>query len=202
MDSLYNNTNFLPEGNRCNFEDLKIYGPFQCSYAEPTPEQQQQCYEVVLRLQNILLGEQCINHYCGKIFNYRIGKATSLVKNLYDFFFVILVKEVKFTYSPQFGINLWPGQLGYTRCPEAEELLHSHVSLVFGDYITETTTFLRYHIKFRYNHIFDNKFRKLFLQKTIASLLHFAISIGKLHTMQTSIVNALKLIQIDNLRHV
>ena len=68
------------------------------------------------------------------------------------------------------------------------------------DYITETTTFLRYHIKFRFNKNFNTTFRKEFCKQVIQCLLKFAISIQKMHTMKTGIQNALQLIQIHQSR--
>lgn len=198
-NSLYNNT-FLPEATQCNFEDLKVYGPFQVSYDEPLEHELQELYKTVDSIISSILTQKVVNSFCKQIFNYRIVKAESFIKNIFDFLHILLYKPVKFTYSPQFGINLWPGKLSYVRLPTIEEMIQPHVSLLFMDYITETTTFLRYHIKFRFNQKFDISFRKKFCKQVIQSLLKFSISIRKLHTMKTGIQNALELIQIHQLR--
>ena len=198
-NSLYNNT-FLPEATQCNFEDLKVYGPFQVSYDEPSEQDLQELYKMVDTIISSILTPKVVNSFCKQIFNYRIIKAESFIKNIYDFLYILLYKPVKFTYSPQFGINLWPGKLSYVRLPTIEKMIQPHVSLLFMDYITETTTFLRYHIKFRFNQKFDILFRKKFCRQVIQSLLMFSISIKKIHTMKTGIQNALKLIEIQQLR--
>jgi len=197
MNSLYNNDNFLPEGNRCNFETLQIYGPCQMTYAEPTPYQIEELEKEVGNIINILLTDEYVYNYCATLFNYRIGKAQSLVKNLYLLFETILSRDVNFTYSPQFGINLWPGHLGYFKNELIENIIRSKESLFFTDFITETTTFLRYHIKFRFNNYFGLSFKKKFIFKITHALLLFAAKIHKLHVMQHSIINALDLIIIN-----
>lgn len=198
-NSLYNNT-FLPEATQCNFEDLKVYGPFQVSYDEPLEHELQELYKTVDSIISSILTQKVVNSFCKQIFNYRIVKAESFIKNIFDFLYILLYKPVKFTYSPQFGINLWPGKLSYVRLPTIEKMIQPHVSLLFMDYITETTTFLRYHIKFRFNQKFDISFRKKFCRQVIQSLLMFSVSIKKMHTMKTGIQNALELIQIHQLR--
>lgn len=196
MNSLYNNEDFLPEGNRCNFEALKIYGPCQMTYAEPTSNQLKDLEKDLEHIIDALLDDDHVYKYCSTLFNYRIRKAESLVKNLYLFFHTILYQTVHFTYSPQFGINLWPGHLGYFRNAKIEAILKQKESLFFTDFITETTTFLRYHIKFRFNHYFGLSFKKKFIFKVTRSLLLFGAQIHKLHVMQHSITNALDLIFI------
>ena len=198
-NSLYNNT-FLPEATQCNFEDLKVYGPFQASYNEPSEQEMQNLYKTVDNITSSLLTQKVVNSFCKQIFNYRIVKAESFIKNIYDFLYILLYKQINFTYSPQFGINLWPGKLSYVRLPTIENMVQPHVSLLFIDYITETTTFLRYHIKFRFNQNFNTAFRKAFCRQVIQCLLKFAVSIKKMHTMKTGIQNALQLIQIHQSR--
>lgn len=194
-NSLYNNT-FLPEATRCNFEDLKVYGPFQASYEDPSEHQLQNLQRMVNKMVSLLVTPEIVNSFCKQIFNYRIAKAQSFIKNIYDFLYVLLYKPVKFTYSPQFGIALWPGKLSYVRLPSVEAMLQPLVSSFFMDYIAETTTFLRYHIKFRFNSVFNATFKKQFCQQVIECLLSFANSINKMHTMQTGIETALLLLQI------
>lgn len=199
MNSLLNNDAFLPEGNRCNFEKLKIYGPCTMSYDEPAPNELQKIQKDALLIKEMLLDDINVYKYCGSLFNYRIGKAESFVKNLYILFNTILLHDVQFTYSPQFGINLWPGHLGYFRNKEIEEKVQTNVSLLFTDFITETTTFLRYHIKFRYNHMFHHGFKKIYILKVIKALLYFASTVNKVCVMQHSIENALNLILINKM---
>lgn len=198
-NSLYNNT-FLPEAKQCNFEDLKVYGPFQASYDEPSRIQLEELYKEVETIITSLLTDEVIDAFCKQIFNYRIKKAESFIKNLYDFLYILLYQPVNFTYSPQFGITLWPGKLAYVRLPSIEKIIQPHVSLLFMDYITETTTFLRYHIKFRFNNKFNSGFRKQFCGKVIKTLLMFSNTIKKMHVMKTGIENTLKLIQIHQSR--
>ena len=196
-NSLYNNT-FLPEATRCNFEDLKVYGPFQGSYEDPSEHHLQKLQSIVDNMILSLLSPETINSFCKQIFNYRIAKAESFIKNMYDFFYVLLYKPVKFTYSPQFGIALWPGKLPYVRLPIIETIVQPLVSSLFMDYITETTTFLRYHIKFRFDHVFHITFKKQFCQQVIECLLSFTNSINKMHTMKNGIETALLLLQINH----
>ncbi len=198
-NSLYNNT-FLPEATRCNFEDLKVYGPFQASYEDPSDYQMQQLCSTVDSMVSAILTPDIVNSFCKQIFNYRIAKAQSFVKNIYDFLHILLYKPVKFTYSPQFGIAFWPGKLSYVRLPTIESMLQPLVSSLFMDYITETTTFLRYHIKFRFDDVFNVAFKKQFCQQVIECLLTFANSINKMHTMKTGIETALLLLQIHQSR--
>tara|TARA_B110000008_G_scaffold279089_1_gene324852 strand:- start:1379 stop:1990 length:612 start_codon:yes stop_codon:yes gene_type:complete len=202
MDSVYNNTNFLPEGVRCNINNLQHYGPFTVSNEDPSQHEINCGTKCIENIKKILLKHSNIDYFCGSIFNYRIGKAESFIKNLYDFFRIILFKKIKFTYSPQYGINLWPGHLGYLKNETIENLMQDQLCVFFMDYIVETTTFLRYHIKCRYNDMFNNKFRKQYLLAVIQCLLIFGKKNNKLHIIKSCIENTLLLIQIDIVKKV
>ena len=160
----------------------------------------QQLHSTVDNIISSLLTPSIIDSFCKQIFSYRIAKAQSFVKNIYDFLHIILYKPVTFTYSPQFGINLWPGKLSYVRIPVVEKLLQPFVSSLFMDYITETTTFLRYHIKFRFDNMFHTSFKRQFCKQVIHCLLTFASSLDKMHTMKTGIETSLLLLQIHQHR--
>ena len=199
MDSLYNNT-FLPEGKRCNFEDLKFYGPTQITFAEPVREELKALKGKVSIIQEILLKEENVDSFCASIFNYRIGKAESLIKNLHDFFCILLLKKVKFTYSPQHGVNLWPSSLAYVHNMEIQNIIASRTKSFFTDYITETTTFVSYYIKFRFNDLFGSSFIIKYVSRVIKCLLLFAKKQQKMHIMKNSIKSSLNLLLINYLR--
>ena len=107
------------------------------TYAEPTLNQLKDLEKDLQHIIDALLDDDHVYKYCSTLFNYRIRKAESLVKNLYLFFHTILYQTVHFTYSPQFGINLWPGHLGYSRNAKIEAILKQKESLFFTDFISD-----------------------------------------------------------------
>ena len=79
--------------------------------------------------------------YISQILRYRVAKNESLMENLYKFLYLIKKKPIQFTYSPQYGLSLWPHDVGFQHIPAMEKYLHAAPHHFFADYITETTTF-------------------------------------------------------------
>ena len=50
--------------------------------------------------------------------------------------------------------------------------------IFFKDYITETTTFVRYHNQYRFDYMFGGKFKLQFIKNCVSSLIAFGDSIG------------------------
>lgn len=135
--------------------------------------------------------------YISQILRYRVAKNESLMENLYKFLYLIKKKPVQFTYSPQYGLSLWPHDVGFQHIPAMEKYLHAAPHHFFADYITETTTFLVYHIDFRFEDIFDKLFRETFLRQSIKNLLLVGVELGRSRLVQSVIKSSLLMLSIN-----
>ena len=184
-------TNFLSESNQCNFNKLKYVGPYRSNHAEPTAEEIAYGEKVAHEIMEFLL--QHTYNLCGKVFNYRVDTSESLIQNLYEFFYTLLYTKFKFCYSPNYGFTLWPGTLGFIRIDGVSSLVKDKLHILFEDYITETTTFVRYHYECRFNTIFQS-YKIPFLKAVMHSLIQFGASIGRQQLITDCIKSALNMI--------
>ena len=184
-------TNFLSESNQCNFNKLKYVGPYRTTHAEPTAEEIAYGEKLGHEIMHFLL--QHTYNLCGKVFNYRVDTSESLIQNLYEFFYTLLYTKFKFCYSPNYGFTLWPGTLGFIRIDGVSSLVKDKLHILFEDYITETTTFVRYHYECRFNTIFQS-YKIPFLKAVMHSLIQFGASIDRKLLITDCIKSALNMI--------
>lgn len=190
---------FLSEGNQCNLQNIQFVGPYHVTHEEPTQEELQHGKRQTHRLLQLLLDNTYV--ICGKIFNYRVNKSESFLQNLHDFFSILIYRKLHFYYSPQYGFSFWPNELGFISLKaidvffQEESMLH----VFFEDYITETTTFVRYHNQYRFDYMFGEAFRLQFIKKCISSLIEFGDSLGIKWLMISCIRSALDMLYIRRL---
>ena len=168
---------FLTEGNQCNF-DINVVGPYRVTHMDPAPDELHEGKVIAQQIKQLVLD----NTYaiCGKIFNYRINTSESLLQNLYDFFHSLLYTKMHLYYSPQYGFSFWPNQLGFVFLKEMDIFFKNKnkLHIFFEDFITETTTFVRYHNQYRFDYMFGGKFKLQFIKNCVSSLIAFGDSIG------------------------
>ena len=95
--------------------------------------------------------------------------------------------------KPDKGIGLWPIELGFFRDPFIENILKHKESIFFADYISETTTFLRFHFKCRLGKILN---KKRFIQNCIQDLLYYASLENRFNLMRDVIQVSLNMLGI------
>ncbi len=186
-----NNSVFLSESNQCNVANIKYVGPYRTTHEEPTNEELQNGIELAHALMKTVVA----NSYkiCGQLFNYRVHTSESFIQNLYEFFYILMYAKFQLCFSPQYGFSLWPTALGFVKLQEVKDLLQNRLHIFFEDYITETTTFIRYHYECRFNYIFQS-YKMLFLKQVVAALIQFGASISRQQLMTNCIKSALNMI--------
>lgn len=184
----------LLQGQRSNFNNLKFIGPYVSIHQEPSEQELLEGKQQAIKIRDIFLSTTYVHDFTKKIFCYRIDKSDSLIQNLYDFFVILLKKPIQLYYSPHFGFALWVFDLGFCRYDPICNILEKNTYVYFEDYITETTSFIRYHYDFRYNFIFKDEFRKQFICLVIQDLLKFSASLGRKDLMASCIECALNTI--------
>lgn len=183
------------EGNKCNSINIKKLKPYEDTHREPT-EHEYYWASNIFRNQFVpyINSSAFTNSFVGQMFRYRIGTRQSLVQNIYEFLSILVFKDINFVYSPDKGIALWPFELGFFRNKFLEQTLHAKEAIFFVDYISETTTFLRFHFKFRFGNLIK---KKEFLQSCIHSLLYYASLENRFHLMRDIIQLVLKMILLS-----
>ena len=184
----------LLQGQRSNFNNIKFIGPYVSIHQEPSENELLEGKLQAMKIRDIFLDKNYVHNFTKKIFCYRIEKSDSLIQNLYDFFAILLQKPIQLHYSPHFGFALWVFDLGFYRYKPICDILDKNTYIYFEDYITETTSFIRYHYDFRYNFIFKNGFRQQFISLVIQDLLEFSESLGRRELIASCIECALNTI--------
>ena len=145
------------EGNKCNHIDIKKLRPYEGTHKEPSRDEFFAANALVKKyISRYLNSRHFTNAFIKQLFRYRIKTRESLVQNLVEFFSIILKKSC-FVYSPNKGIAFWPLELGFVRDEYLEHHFKNKEHIFFGDFITETTTFLRFHFKFRFGNLINKK---------------------------------------------
>lgn len=180
------------EGNKCNNIDIKKLRPYEDTHKEPSRED---FLVADLLVKNHILkyinSRNFTNKFIKQLFRYRVKTRESLVQNFVEFFSIILKKKSCFVYSPNKGIAFWPLELGFVRDEYLEQHFKNKEHVFFGDFITETTTFLRFHFKFRFYNLIN---KKRFLKHCIDDILYFASLENRFHLMRDVIFVALNMI--------
>ena len=184
------------KGQRSNFDELQHIGPYHSIHDEPSPEELSLGNEQSIKINNIFLSDDFVHHFVSNIFSYRINKSESVIQNFYEFFTILLKKKKSLYYSPQFGISLWVYDLGFIKYEPLESILSENTYVYFEDYITETTTFVRYHYEYRYDNMWNYSFRILFAKKVMRELLKFGKSIKREFLISSCIECALNMLEI------
>lgn len=184
------------KGQRSNFNEIEHIGPYHSIHEEPSPEELRNGELESKKIKDIILSNAFISKFVSTVFSYRINKSESIIQNFYEFFTIILRKKIRLYFSPQFGISLWIHDLGFMKYPLLEDTLNQNTYVYFEDYITETTTFVRYHYEYRYDKSWDHQFRMAFAKKTIKDILTFSQSIGRELLVASCIQCALNMLEI------
>jgi len=185
-------TFILVDGSKCNNIDIKKLRPYEDSHKEPSREEFYAANASVKeQIYKYINSRKFTNKFIKQLFRYRINTRESLVQNLHDFFTIVLKKKSCFVYSPNKGIGFWPLDLGFVRDEYLEHKFQNKEHVFFGDFITETTTFLRFHFKFRFGNLIN---KKLFLRHCIYDLLYFASLENRFHLMRDVIMVTINMI--------
>ncbi len=184
------------QGQRSNFRNLQHIGPRTGLHEEPSEDQLHVGYDNAQRIKKLLLSKKFIETFTNKTFSYRIFKSEGLIQNLFEFFSILLKKQIKLYYSPNFGISLFVFDLGFIRFAELEKLLHEKPYIFFEDFISETTSFVTYHYDYRFDYLFDHSFRMNLIKKIIENLLNFADRLKRKYLLSSCIKCALDMLLI------
>ena len=167
-------------------------------HEEPTTEEKHMARSRAADFAAFLCGAG--NHvFVSQILRYRVAKDESLMENLYKFLYLVKKKTIQFTYSPQYGLSLWPHDVGFQRIEAMERSLQANPHHFFSDYITETTTFLLYHIDFRFPEIFNDAFREAFLLQSIRNLLRVGIRLDRSELLRSVLKSSLLMLRINEI---
>jgi len=184
------------QGQRSNFNEIQHIGPYHSIHEEPSTDELRLGDIESKKIKDIILSEHFISKFVSTVFSYRINKSESVIQNFYEFFTIILKKNMRLYFSPQFGISLWIHDLGFMKYPVLESILNQNTYVYFEDYITETTTFVRYHYEYRYDGMWDHAFRMTFTKKIIKDILKFSKSIDRELLVASCIQCALNMLEI------
>lgn len=187
------------ETSRINYQQSHEVKEQRLSHAEPSAHEKAKAKECMRSFAEFLCTEAGNEFYLGQILRYRIGKTDSLMENVYVLFNLILKTPVKFVYSSEYGIALWPHQIGFQHCPKLEKELEQSPNCFFDDYISETTTFLVFHTLFRFPELFEKQFRRAFYKQTLHTLLKIGKACERIKLVQAIIRSSILMHQINEL---
>lgn len=180
------------EGNRCNHIDIKKLKPYEDSHQEPTDAEYAYACDVVKnKLRPYLNSRKFSHNFIKQLFRYRINTCESLMHNVIELFSIMLRKKISFVYSPDKGISIWPMELGFFKDKYIEDIFKDKEHFYFADYIHETTTFVRFHFKWRFDHVF---LKKIIINNCIHDMLYFAYLEGRFFLMRDVITTSLNMI--------
>jgi len=167
--------------------NLRQFEPYNSCYDNDiNMEEYENISQIALKIRDTLMSEHYTHSICRCIFQYKIGDNHNFVGQLNTFFRCICHQPVDLCCSPQYGTALWRDILGFHPTP-CEELLATP-ELFFDDFVQETTTFVRFHMDYRFNHMFDVQFRLQFARNCIKHLL----CVSKEHEQQNLMSHALE----------
>lgn len=144
------------EASRINYQTSHEVKEQRLTHAEPTTLAKSKAKEIMQSFADFLCTETGNEFFVGQILRYRVGKTDSLMENVYVFLQLILKTQIDFVYCREYGISLWPYDVGFQRNEILEKKIESSPHWFFDDYISETTTFLVFHTDFRFPEVFNN----------------------------------------------
>ena len=146
---------------------------------------------MALSIRNKLTSEEYCHDFVSRVFQYKIGKVHEFVSIFRIFFRCLLCDRIKLCCSPQYGTALWSDILGFFTTPD--NILLERPEIFFEDYVSETTTFIRFHTDYYYNYIFDDKFRLKFARNCIKELLKVASEHNQIDLVFHCIIHTIQL---------
>lgn len=147
---------------------------------------------------NFLCTEEGNEFFLGQVLRYRLGQNDSLMENVYVLINLILKTPISFVYCREYGISLWPMDIGFQKVDTLEKALEKAPNCYFDDYISETTTFLVYHTKFRFPEVFNDEFRRAFYRQSLTTLLKFGKKCKRLRLLYAIIRSSILMHRIND----
>ena len=187
------------EASRINYQRSHEVKEQRLSHEEPSKLEKAKAKKLMQSFSDFLCSETGNEYYLAQLLRYRIGRTDSLMENVYVLFNLILKTPIDFVYSSEYGISLWPKQLGFQRLPELEKLLEKSANCFFDDYISETTTFLVFHTVFRFPEVFGKSFRSAFYRQSLHTLLKFGKCCKRLRLVEAIIRSSIVMHKINEL---
>ncbi len=185
------------EASRINYRQSHEVREQRLEHEEPSLSEKHAARECMLEFSNFLTTEAGNHALLSQVLRYRLSQNDSLMENLYSLVYLILKKPIEFTLSPQYGVSLWPHDIGFQRLPALETLLLKAPHHYFDDYLTETTTFVLFHTDFRFPDVFGHAFRGRFLEQSMRTLLRFGKSMRRLNLVKTILRCSLQMYNIN-----
>lgn len=161
------------EASRINYQRSHEVKEQRLSHEDPSEAEKRNAKAFVQSFADFLCTEAGNEFYLGQVLRYRLGQNDSLMENVYVLLNLILKTPIFFVYCREYGVALWPNEIGFQKVDVLEEALEKSPNCYFDDYISETTTFLVYHTKFRFPEIFGDEFRRAFFRQSLTTLLKF-----------------------------
>ena len=187
------------EASRINYQSSHEVKEQRLSHAEPTPIAKTKAKQFMQSFAEFICTETGNEFFVGQILRYRVGKTDSLMENVYVFLNLILKTQIDFVYCREYGISLWPYDIGFQRNSVLEKKLEASPNWFFDDYISETTTFLVFHTDFRFPEVFANAFRQKFYRQSIHTLLKFGKTCKRLHLVKAIVRSSILMHKINDL---
>lgn len=187
------------EASRINYQTSHEVKEQRLSHAEPTFQEKARARAILQSFADFLCSEEGNEFFVGQILRYRVGKTDSLMENVYVFLNLILKTQIDFVYCREYGISLWPYDIGFQRNQVLEKKLEQSPNWFFDDYISETTTFLVFHTEFRFPEVFANAFRQKFYRQSIHTLLKFGKACNRLHLIRAIVRSSILMHKINDL---
>ena len=142
------------------------------SHEEPTALEAREARQVIQEFARYLISREGNFHFISQLLKYQLCRDESIVSNIYTLLYLLQKKKTQLTYSSAFGLSIWPKATGFQRVLWLEKKIKDAPHHYFNDYISETTTFLTFHVDNRNADVFEDKiFRYAFLRETLRSLL-------------------------------
>jgi hypothetical protein len=170
------------------------------SHDEPSLLEAREARQVIQEFARYLISREGNFHFISQLLKYQLCRDESIVSNIYTLLYLLQKKKTQLTYSTTFGVGLWPNATGFQRIPWLEKKIKAVPHHYFNDYISETTTFLTFHIENRNADVFEEKvFRYAFLRETLRSLLLVAKEMDRTDLMCSVLKCSLEMITFNDL---
>lgn len=187
------------KASRINYQSCHEVKEQRLSHAEPSHLDKAKAKAFMHSFAEFICTETGNEFFLGQILRYRVGKTDSLMENVYVFLNLILKTQINFVYCREYGISLWPYDIGFQRNAVIENKLEESPHWFFDDYISETTTFLVFHTDFRFPEVFANAFRQNFYQQSIHTLLKLGKACNRLYLVQAIVRSSILMHKINDL---
>jgi len=169
-----------------------IIEPYQNRYdVDISSEKRLLADRSALEILRYLSSEEYSKKFVSHVFQYKIRKLSGLVSSFRTFFRCVLHDPIKLCCSPQYGTALWAETLGFFETPN--KVLVDTPEYFFEDYVLETTTFVRFHTDYYYNHLFNANFRIMLARNCIKELLIVGQEHNQIHLVSNAITCAIQL---------